>query len=126
MKLLDRRIICFYLTCLSMLLFVSCAQTTPFGEGIRIIVSPQKLNVHSGSEDPVFVQIVDKEGGPLFGMKTTAVSTAPTVATITPEAVTNAAGKARFTVKGISPGTANMVFSVAGQKAMMEVVFLEH
>lgn len=109
-----------------MLLFVSCAQTTPFGEGIRIIVSPQKLNVHSGSEDPVFVQIVDKEGGPLFGMKATAVSTAPTVATITPETVTNAAGKARFTVKGISPGTANMVFSVAGQKAMMEVIFLEH
>ncbi|MFO0794170.1 MAG: hypothetical protein U0586_08890 [Candidatus Brocadiaceae bacterium] len=49
-------------------------------------------------------------------MKATAVSTAPTVATITPETVTNAAGKARFTVKGISPVLQTWYFPLQDKK----------
>lgn len=107
----------------------SCAPTRsyrPYEEGVRIIVSPHKLSVHSGSEDKVFVQVLDKQGGPLFGIKVTATSTLPTVAAVTSEALTDPVGKAIFTVSGISPGTTQIVLSAAGQKAMMEVVFIGH
>ena len=104
----------------------SCAQTTPYEETIKIIVTPHKLSVCSGSEDAVFVKLLDNQGGPLFGVKVTATSTSPTVATVTPEAVTDATGKTMFAVKGISPGATTIVLSVAGQKATMEVIFLEH
>jgi len=104
----------------------SCAQTPSYEEGIKIIVTPHKLSVCSGSEDKIFVKLLDKQGGPLFGVKINATSTSSTVATVMPEALTDAAGKAMFTVKGISPGTTGIVFSVAGQKATMEVIFIEH
>jgi len=108
------------------ILLNSCAQTPPYEEAIKIIVTPHKLSVCSGSEDKVFVKLLDKQGGPLFGVEVKAVSTSPTVATITPGAVTDATGKTAFTVKGISPGATTIVLSVAGQKATMEVVFIEH
>lgn len=104
----------------------SCAQTPPYEEAIKIIVTPHKLSVCTGSEDTIFVKLLDKQGGPLFGMEVKAISTSPTVATIAPRALTDATGKATFTVKGISPGTTTIVLSVAGQKATMEVIFIEH
>lgn len=108
------------------ILLNSCAQTPPYEEAIKIIVTPHKLSVCSGSEDKVFVKLLDKQGGPLFGVEVKAVSTSPTVATITPGALTDATGKTTFTVKGISPGATTIVLSVAGQKATMEVIFIEH
>ncbi len=105
---------------------VSCAQTPPYGEGINLVVSPHKLNVHSGSEHTLFVKVLDKQGGPIFGMKVDAKSTSPTVATVTPEVVTDVAGSATFTVKGISPGTTHIIISAMEYKAIVEVVFLEH
>lgn len=126
MKLFHQKAQLFSLTCLGMILFNSCAQTTSYEEEKRIIVSPHKLSAHSGSEDPVFVKVLDKQGGPLFGMKVTATSTSPTVATVTPEKITDPAGKAVFIVHGISPGTTKIIFSAAEQKAAMEVVFIGH
>ena len=111
---------------LSATLMVSCAQTPPYGEGINLVVSPHKLNVHSGSEHTLFVKVLDKQGGPIFGMKVDAKSTSPTVATVTPEVVTDVAGSATFTVKGISPGTTHIIISAMEYKAIVEVVFLEH
>jgi len=105
---------------------VSCAQTTPYGEGVKFVVSPHKLNIHSGSEDTLFVKVLDKEGGSIFGMKVNATSSSPSVATVTPEALTDVAGNATFTVKGISPGTTNIIVSAMGYKATVEVVFLGH
>ncbi len=126
MKLLNQKIVLFYITCLSVAFLSACAQTPTCEEGIKIIITPHKLSVCSGSEDKIFVKLLDKQGGPLFGMKISATSTSPTVATITSEAVSDAAGKAAFTIKGISPGTTNIILSVAGQKATMEVIFIEH
>ena len=126
MKLLSQKTISFYLTCLGIMFMSSCAQTPSYEEGIKIIVTPHKLSVCSGSEDKIFVKLLDKQGGPLFGVKINATSTSSTIATVMPEALTDAAGKAMFTVKGISPGTTGIVFSVAGQKATMEVIFIEH
>jgi len=104
----------------------SCAQTPPYGEGINFVVSPHKLNVHSGSEDTLFVKVLDKQGGSVFGMKVGATSTSSTVATVTPEALTDVAGNATFMVKGISPGTTTVIISAMGYKATVEVVFLGH
>ncbi|TLD40747.1 MAG: hypothetical protein JETT_2976 [Candidatus Jettenia ecosi] len=59
-------------------------------------------------------------------MKIEARSASPTVATVTPGAFTDKAGRATFTVKGISPGTTKIIISVNGYKADMEVVFVEH
>lgn len=126
MKLFNQKSLLFSLTCLGIILLNSCAQTPPYEEEKRIIVSPHKLSVHSGSEDPVFVKVLDKQGGPLFGLKVTATSTSPTVATVTPEKITDPVGKAVFIVHGISPGTTKIIFSAAGQKAAMEVVFIGH
>ncbi len=126
MKLFHQNALLFSLTCLGIIVLNSCAQTTPYDVEKRIIVSPYKLSVHSGSEDPVFVKVLDKQGGPLFGMKVTATSTSPTVATVTPEKITDPAGKAVFIVQGISPGTTKIIFSAAEQKATMEVVFIGH
>jgi len=127
MRLSCRNILFFFLTCSCLTLITSCAQTPPYEEDINIIISPHKLSVHSGSEDKIFITLLDKQGGPLFGMKVNAISTSKTTATITPEnAITDAAGKALFFVHGISPGSANIVFSVAGQKASAEVIFIEH
>lgn len=107
-------------------LLSSCAQTPPYEEEVNLMVSPHKLSVHSGSEDKVFVRLLDKQGGPIFGKKVTATSTSPTVATVTPEALTDPVGKAVFLVQGISPGTTQIFFSAAGQKATVEVIFIEH
>ena len=126
MRLFYQKMVVLCILCLSSILLYSCVQPPIKKEVMRILVSPQKLSVHSGSEDPVFVRLLDVQGGPLFGMQISAVSTAPAVATITSEAVTDVGGKATFTVKGISPGSTIMIFSVAGQKASMEVVFIEH
>ena len=126
MKFFNQKAMLFSLTWLGIVLLSSCAETPPYEEEVRIIVSPHKLSVHSGSEDKVFVQLLDKQGGPLFGMKVTATSTASTVATVTPEVVTDPVGKAIFLVHGISPGTTQIVFSAAGQKATMEVIFIGH
>lgn len=126
MKFLNQKVLLFSLFWLGIILFSSCAQTPPYEEDARIIVSPHKLSVHSGSEDKVFVKLLDKQGGPLFGIKVTAISTSPTVATVTPEVLTDPVGKAVFLVHGISPGTTQIVFSAAGQKATMEVVFIGH
>lgn len=129
MKFLNQKVIFFSLAWIGTVFLCSCAQTRsyrPYEEGVRILVSPHRLSVHSGSEDKVYVQVLDKEGGPLFGMKVTSVSTVPTVATVTPEALTNPIGKAIFIVCGISPGTTQIIFSAAEQKAMMEVVFIGH
>lgn len=126
MKFVSRKNIFFYLTFIGFIFINSCAQTPPYDEELKIIVTPHKLSVCSGSEDKLFVKLLDKQGGPLFGIEVKATSTSPTVATITPEALTDAAGKAVFTVKGISPGTTTIVLSVAGQKATMEVIFIEH
>lgn len=126
MKFLNLRARFFSLLWLGIILLSSCAQTPPYEEEVRIIVSPHKLSVHSGSEDKVFVQLLDKQGGPLFGMKVTATSTSPTVATVTPEVLTDPVGKAVFLVHGISPGTTRIIFSAAGQTATMEVVFIGH
>src|SRR5574341_1595452 len=116
MQFFNKKILFFYLSCLSIVLMSSCAQTPPYEEDINIIVSPHKLSVHSGSEDKVFVQLLDKQGGPLFGVKITALSTSPTVATVTPEGLTDPVGKSVFIVKGIAPGTTHIVFSAAGKK----------
>lgn len=117
----------FYSACLCLILLSSCAQPPPYEENVNIIVSPHKLSVHSGSEDKIFVTLLDKQGGPLFGMSIKATSTSRTVATVTPEEViTNAAGTAMFLIHGISPGGTHIVFSVAGQKASAEVVFIGH
>lgn len=126
MKLVNRKSMFFYIMCISILFMNSCAQTPPYEEAIKIIVTPHKLSVCSGSEDTIFVKLLDKQGGPLFGMEVKAISTSPTVATIAPRALTDATGKATFTVKGISPGATTIVLSVAGQKATMEVIFIEH
>lgn len=129
MKFPNRKITPFFLILVSTLFLSSCAQAPsylPYEKGVHIIVSPSKLSVHSGSEDKVFIQILDRQGGPLFGIKVTAVSPVPTVATVTPEVLTDPAGKAVFTVSGISPGTTQIIFSAAGQKAVMEVVFIGH
>ena len=56
-------------------------------------------------------------------MKVGATSTSPTAATVTPEALTDVAGNATFMVKGISPGTTNIIISAMGYKATVEVVF---
>ncbi len=111
---------------LSATLLVSCAQTVPYAEGVNLVVSPRKLNVHSGSEHTLSVKVLDKRWGPIFGMKVEAKSTAPTVATVTPDAVTDIAGNATFTVKGVSPGAAQIAISTMGYKATVEVVFLGH
>ena len=126
MKLVNRKNMFFYIMCVGILFMNSCAQTPPYEEVIKIIVTPHKLSVYSGSEDKVFVKLLDKQGGPLFGVEVKAVSTSPTVATITRGALTDATGKTTFTVKGISPGATTIVLSVAGQKATMEVIFIEH
>ncbi|KAB2836301.1 MAG: hypothetical protein F9K48_02200 [Candidatus Brocadia sp.] len=129
MKFLNQKIQKVSLTWIGIVFLCSCAPTRsyrPYEEGVRIIVSPHKLSVNSGSEDKVFVQVLDKQGGPLFGVKVTATSTLPTVATVTPEALTDPVGKSIFTVSGNSPGTTQIIFSVAGQKATMEVVFIGH
>lgn len=129
MKFLHQKAIFFSFTWMSIVFLCSCAQTRSYlsyEEGVRIIVSPHKLSVHSGSEDKVYVQVLDKEGGPLFGMKVTAVSVVPSVVTVTPEALTDPIGKAIFTVNGVSPGNTQIIFSAAGQTAMVEVVFLGH
>jgi len=126
MKLVNRKSMFFYIMCIGILFMNSCAQTPPYEEAIKIIVTPHKLSVCSGSEDKVFIKLLDKQGGPLFGVEVKAVSTSPTVATITPRALTDATGKTTFTVKGISPGATTIVLSVAGQKASMEVIFIEH
>ncbi|MCC7211027.1 MAG: hypothetical protein E3K40_13480 [Candidatus Brocadia sp.] len=129
MKFSNQKSIFFPLIWMGIVFLCSCAPTRsyrPYEEGVRIIVSPHKLSVHSGSEDKVFVQVLDKQGGPLFGIKVTATSTLPTVAAVTSEALTDPVGKAIFTVSGISPGTTQIVLSAAGQKAMMEVVFIGH
>ncbi len=132
MKFFNQNKVFFSLLWFGIILLDSCTLISPqsppppFEDGIHIIVSPHKLGAHSGSEDTVFVRLLDKEGGPLFGIKVTAISTSPTVATVTPEALTDPAGKAIFIVHGISPGTTNIVFSAAGQKAAMEVVFIGH
>lgn len=126
MKLVSRKSMFFYIMCIGILFMNSCAQTPPYEEAIKIIVTPHKLSVCSGSEDTVFVKLLDKQGGPLFGIEVKATSTSPTVATVTPEALTDATGKTTFTVKGISPGATTIVLSVAGQKATMEVIFIEH
>src|SRR3990172_1742120 len=108
MKLINnKRIFCLFV-CLGILIMNSCAPTPSYEERTKIIVSPHKLSVCSGSEDTVFVRLLDKESGPLFGMKI------------------NATRRATFAVKGISPGYTNIIFSVAGQKASMEVIFVEH
>ena len=126
MKLVNRKSMFFYIMCIGILFMNSCAQTPPYEEAIKIIVTPHKLSVCSGSEDKVFIKLLDKQGGPLFGIEVKATSTSPTVATVTPEALTDATGKTTFTVKGISPGATTIVLSVAGQKATMEVIFIEH
>lgn len=126
MKLVNRKSMFFYIMCIDILFMNSCAQTPPYEEAIKIIVTPHKLSVCSGSEDTIFVKLLDKQGGPLFGIEVKATSTSPTVATVTPEALTDATGKTTFTVKGISPGATTIVLSVAGQKATMEVIFIEH
>ncbi len=129
MKFLNQKIQKVSLIWVGIVFLCSCAPTRsyrPYEEGVRIIVSPHKLSVNSGSEDTVFVQVLDKQGGPLFGVKVTATSTLPTVATVTPEALTDPVGKSIFTVSGNSPGTTQIIFSVAGQKATMEVVFIGH
>ena len=94
----------------------SCAQTPPYEEAIKIIVTPHKLSVCSGSEDKVFVKLLDKQGGPLFGIEVKATSTSPTVATVTPEALTDATGKTTFTVKGISPAPPPSSFLLQGKR----------
>lgn len=111
---------------LSATFMVSCAQTVPYGEGVNLVVSPCRLSVHSGSEHTLFVKVLDKQGGPIFGMKVEAKSTSPTVATVAPAAVTDVAGNAAFTVKGISPGTTQITLSTMGYKAAAEVVSLKH
>lgn len=111
---------------LCIILINSCTQPPPYGEELNIIVSPHKLSVCSGSEDAVFVTLLNRQGGPLTGLEIKTTSTSPTVATVTPRALTDKAGKATFTVKGISPGTTKIIFSVDGYKAAMEVVFIEH
>ncbi len=126
MKLVNRKSMFFYIMCIGILFLNSCAQTPPYGEAIKIVVTPHKLNVCSGSEDTIFVKLLDRQGGPLFGMEIRATSASPTVATITPAAVTDATGKATFTVKGNSPGSTSIVLSVAGHQATMEVIFMEH
>ncbi|BBO19243.1 conserved hypothetical protein [Candidatus Brocadia pituitae] len=129
MKFSNQKVGFFSLIWIGIVFLCSCAPTRsyrPYEEGVRIIVNPHKLSVHSGSEDKVYVQILDKQGGPLFGIKVTATSTLPTVATVTSEALTDPVGKAMFTVSGISPGTTQVVLSAAGQKATMEVVFIGH
>jgi hypothetical protein len=122
----NQRYLFFCLTCFSLFLITSCTYRPRHEEKINIVVSPHKLNVHSGSENKIFVQLLDRQGGPLFGMKVKATSTSPTVATVTPEALTDAAGRTTFTVKGISPGTTNIILSANGYRAAVEVVFMEH
>ena len=75
MKLVNRKSIFFYIMCISIMFMNSCAQTPPYEEAIKIIVTPHKLSVCSGSEDKVFVKLLDKQGGPLFGVEVKAVST---------------------------------------------------
>lgn len=124
--LFNQRYLFFCLTCLSLFLITSCTYHPRHEEKINIIASPHKLSVHSGSEDKIFVQLLDKQGGPLFGVKVKATSTSPTVATVTPEALTDAAGRTTFTVKGISPGTTSIILSANGYSAAVKVVFIEH
>lgn len=126
MKLINNKRIFYFFVCFGILIMNSCAQMPSYEERTKIIVSPHKLSVCSGSEDTVFVRLLDKESGPLFGMKINATSTSSTVATVTPESLTDATGRTTFAVKGISPGYTNIIFSVAGQKASMEVIFVEH
>ncbi len=126
MKFFKQKTIVFSLIWLGVMFLSSCAETPPTEESVRMIASPQKLSVGSGSEDKVFVQLLDKHGGPLFGVKITATSTSPTVASVTREAITDPVGKAVFLVNGISPGTTLIIFSASGQKATVEVVFIGH
>lgn len=112
---------------LFVILFISsCAQTIPHKEEIHITASPHKLSVHSGSEDKVFVKLSDRQGKPLSGVRIEAESTSPTVATVTHESLTDTEGRAIFIVKGISPGTTNIVLSAMEHRTTVQVVFVEH
>lgn len=105
----------------------SCVQIPPVNQEVKMIVSPYKLSVHSGSVDKVYVKLLDRSGGPIFGAKVKAISSSPSVAIIEPlEAITDATGRVVFTVKGISPGTANITLFAAGYEAKVEVIFIEH
>ncbi|MCF6147101.1 MAG: hypothetical protein E3K37_00405 [Candidatus Kuenenia sp.] len=83
------------------------------------------MTLHSGSENNTCVTLLDNNRSPLFGLKIKALSTSPDIATVTPEAITDATGKAFFTIHGIAPGTANIIFSIAGQKAKLRVISIE-
>ncbi len=107
-------------------LISSCAQTLPHKEEVNIAATPYKLNVHSGSEDKIFVRLSDRQGRPLSGVKIEAESTSPTVATVTPASLTDTEGRAIFIVKGISPGTTNIILSAMEHRTTVEVVFVEH
>ncbi|MBM4054984.1 MAG: hypothetical protein FJ264_10025 [Planctomycetes bacterium] len=111
---------------LSSFLFLnSCAQIPRDEEELTIIVRPFKITLHSGSENNVCVTLLDKDSGPLFGLKIKALSAAPHIATVTPETITDATGKAFFTIHGVSPGTTSIIFSIAGQKAKLRVISLD-
>ncbi|WKZ19742.1 MAG: carboxypeptidase-like regulatory domain-containing protein [Candidatus Jettenia sp. CY-1] len=125
-RLCKQKVLFLSLACLCIILTNSCTQLPRYRKELNIIVSPHKLSVHSGSEDTVFVTLLNRQGEPLTGIKIEATSTSPTVATVTPEALTDTAGKAIFSVKGISPGTTKIIISVNGYKTDMEVVFIEH
>lgn len=122
----NRKNILFHLIFTGIVFLSSCAQTPPYEEEIKIIVTPHKLSVCSGAEDKIFIKLLDRQGGPLFGMEIRATSVSPTVATITPAALTDATGKAIFTVKGNSPGSTSIVLSVAGHQATIDVTYIEH
>ncbi|MDR4508697.1 MAG: DUF4198 domain-containing protein [Candidatus Brocadiaceae bacterium] len=116
----------FYFALLGISLFNSCAQTPPYEHEINIFVNPYILNVHSGSEDKVYIEIVNKQGKPLPGMKIEVANTHPTVATVTKDPITDKDGKATVLVHGNTPGSTRLIFSAAGQTASVYVVFVEH
>lgn len=117
----------FALSILPIILLNSCAQTPALRDEVNLFATPFKLNVHSGSINNGFIEVLDKQGMPISGAKIKVISTTPTVATVKPEEIiTDTLGKAMVSIYGVSPGGTKIIFSMDGKEASIDVVFSGH
>ena len=117
----------FVLGILSFFFLNACAQTPATRDEINLLATPFKLNVHSGSVNKGFIEVLDKQGMPISGAIIKVFSTSPTVAVVKPEEITTGSlGKASVSIYGISPGGAKIIFSAEGRDASIDVIFSEH
>ncbi len=117
----------FVLGILSFFLLNSCAQTPAPRDEINLFATPFKLNVHSGSVNKGFIEVLDKQGMPISGAIIKVFSTSPAVAVVKPEEITtDSLGKASVSIYGISPGGTKIIFSAEGRDVSIDVIFSEH